>query len=372
MNTTAIIVNYHTSSFLPPLLKILNSEPEISEIIVADNSAEAGLAEILSGFSKVRLMVFPENIGFAAAVNRAAENCNSGWFLVINPDTLPDNGFLGKLICGAKQSDALIAGPRFFWDDKKTYKFPPSVGNSWWMQTGIEAANVFEIDAKLLSFYLDLRFDRFWKEEEPFYEPFLSGGCLLIKNDKTFFRDGKIFDERFYLYFEDTDLCVKAMAHNRTMVCVPDAHVVHYWNQSPSEQKARFMAESHQLFIEKYYQKNLTGFQNLLGFDSKKHDLDTNLLVPHMRDTNLEGFTKDLGEVSEPPKFFVGQMPKTGSLSFEMGLNPLFVPYIQTDVKNQTFEIPPEIWQVMPPAQYFGRIRNSLNKTIAKWKWIKP
>ena len=355
MNTTAIIVNYHTSSFLPPLLKVLNSGPEISEIIVADNSAEAGLAEILSDFSKVRLMVFPENIGFAAAVNRAAENCDSDWFLLINPDTLPDKGFLIKLIRGAEQSDALIAGPRFFWDNDKKYKLPPSLGYSLLVQMGMETANNFKLDAKLLQFYWTLRFDRFWKETEPFYEPFLSGGCLLIKNDKTFFKDGKIFDERFFLYYEDTDLCIRAMMNNRTMVCVPDAHVVHYWNQSPSQQKGRFMQESNQLFMEKYYQKNLT------GLDSKKHH----------QAQNTESYTKDYGEIFEAPMFLVDKKHELGNLFFEIGVNPIFVPFAQTDVKTPVFEISPEVWEIMSPGLYFGRIRNSLNKTIGKWKWKK-
>ncbi len=350
MNTTAIIVNYHTSTFLPPLLKVLNNEPEIKEIIVADNSAEIGLAEMLGGFSKTRLMVFPENIGFAAAVNRAARNCKSEWFLLINPDTLPDKGFLGKLICGAEQSDALIAGPRQYWDNKKTFRLPPALGSSWWMQTGIDAANNFKLDAKLLQFYWTLRFDRFWKETKPFYEPFLSGGCLLVKNDKTYFKNGKIFDERFFLYYEDTDLCVSAMTNDCTMVCVPDAQVVHYWNQSPSQQKGRFMQESHNKFWQKHYQR--TSYTNIVG-------------------NGFEEFFIDFGTVNQSPKFEIDLQQSFTNHVFEMALNPTFIPYAQTDLKNSTFEIPLEIWQLMPSAQYFGRIRNSLNKIIVQWKWKK-
>lgn len=350
MNTTAIIINYYTSSFLPALIKVLNSEPEISEIIVADNSAETGLAEMLSGFSKVRLMVFPENIGFAAAVNRAAENCNSDWFLLINPDTLPDKGLLEKLISGAEKSNALIAGPRQYWDNKKTFKLPPSLGSSWWMQAAMETAHSFKLDSKLLQFYWDLRFYRFWKEEEPFYEPFLSGGCLLIKNDKTFFIDRKIFDERFFLYYEDADLCVTAMNKGYTMVCVPDAHIVHYWNQSPSQQKGKFMQESHKQFYNKHY----------------KGKSSTNVVEKGFEESFL-----DFGTVSYSPRFEIDKQQSFVNHVFELAISPNFIPYVQTDVINIPYEISPEVWHVMAPGQYFGRIRNSLNKTIIQWKWIK-
>jgi len=350
MSTTAIIVNYHTSSFLPPLLEVLNTEPEISEIIVADNSAELGLTEVVKGFSKVQLMVFSQNIGFAAAVNRAAENCDSNWYLIINPDTMPEPGFVEKLLRGAQKMDALIAGPRFFWDNEKKYKLPPALGNSWWMQAGMEAANNFKLDAKLLGFYWDLRFDRYWKEAGPFYEPFLSGACLLIKNDKTFFRNGKIFDERFFLYYEDTDLCVKAMMNDLIMVCVPDAHVVHYWNQSPSQQKGRFMTESHDRFWQKYYPG--MSYTIVIGKGFK------------------ESFT-DFGAVNHSPRFEIDSRQNSGILSFEIGVNPAFVPYAQTDVQSSLFEIPPAVWHAMAPGLYFGRIRNSLNETITRWKWKK-
>ncbi len=350
MKVTAIIVNYFSSSFLPPLLEILNNDPLISEIIVADNSAEPVLSEVLRGFPKARSLPFSRNIGFAAAVNRTAKTSKSDWWLLINPDTIPGHDFVKKLLGGAEKTNALIAGPRFYWDDEKTFKLPPAIGHSWLIQAGLESANRSEMDARLVSFNWDIRFERFWNETEPFFEPFLSGACLLIRNDKFFFGDGKIFDERFFLYFEDTDLCTRAILNGQNIVCVPQAEVVHYWDQSPSEQKGQFMAESHQKFNEKH---NLKTFKNLLDFE------------------NLSGFNvdNDYGETYNSPVFRFQKL--SGTYFFELGLNHFFVPFARSEAKDQTFQFPEPVWQRLHPGQYFGRIRNSQNQTIATWKWKK-
>lgn len=350
MNVTAIIVNYYTSSFLPPLLKILDNESAIHKIVIADNSSEHKLQDISSKYNKVSYHDLESNIGFAAAINKIAQNYVSDFYLLINPDTLPREGFIEKLLDGLERTNALIAGPRYYWDDENTYKLPPAIGNSWWMQTAIETSNANKLDKKLLQFYWDLRFERFWKETEAFYEPFLSGACLLIKNDKTFFTDNKIFDHRFFLYYEDTDLCAKAMIEDKLMVCVPDAYVVHYWNQSPSDNKNELMGVSHNQYFEKYYP-----------------DLSNNNIIGNIEDGNFF----DLGTVNDSPIFENGSFDKYPVTSFEIGVNKSFIPFAQTEMNKPNIKIPDSIWQKMSLGNYFARIRNQYNNEIAAWKWKK-
>lgn len=350
MKVTAIVVNYYTSSFLPALLKILDNESAIDKIVIADNSSEHKLQDLSSKYTKVNYQDLESNIGFAAAVNKIAQNYVSDFYLLINPDTLPREGFTEKLIDGLERTNALIAGPRFYWDDENTYKLPPAMGNSWWMQTGIETSNANKLDSKLLQFYWDLRFERFWKESESFYEPFLSGACLLIKNDKNFFKDGKIFDERFFLYYEDTDLCAKAMIENRLMICVPDAYVVHYWNQSPSDNKNELMGISHNQYFEKYYP-----------------DSTNNIIIGNYNDRNF----LDLGTVNDSPTFEIEPLDTSQQTTFEIGVNKSFIPFAQTELNKSNIKIPDSIWQKMASGDYFARIKNQYNKEIAAWKWKK-
>lgn len=353
MKINAIIVNFHTARFLAPLLQVLNKESAIDKIIIGDNSNESELKTIAAPFSKVRLLRFKKNIGFGAAVNRVAKKYNAGYYLLINPDTLPEAGFVEKLREEAEANNALIAGPRFYWDDQKTFKLPPAMGNAMWIQNGLELSQQSVADARIFAFDWSPRHERFWNASEPFPEPFLSGACLLIKNDPSFFNNRKIFDERFFLYYEDTDLCMRALLQNKNVICIPQAEVVHYWNQSPGEDKSKLMAESHDRFFEKYYGSIR---ENNQEFVSQKGEASSPI---------------DLGEFSNSPKFQIKTANPKEVYSFEIGLNPFFVPFAQTRICVENFEIPMEIWNNLTPGVYFSRIRTRLNQTITLWKWKK-
>ncbi len=353
MDITAIIVNYFSSAFLPPLLAVLAEEELITEIVIVDNSNESGLAMLAAGFNRTRVISCDCNVGFATAVNQVTAESGAGWFLLINPDTLPDKGFVKKLISGAEETGALIAGPRFYLDEEKTFLLPPALGNSWWLQTAMESSLYSEADARLFSFYWTLRHDRFWNEKQYFFEPCLSGACMLIRNDKSFFTDGNVFDRRFFLYCEDTDLCLRAFLNDKVMVCVPDAQVVHYWNQSPSDQKENYMAEAYQLFMNKHYGANTA--PSGLG------------KVPDIHPAKIF----DLGEVKTSPLYQVSGFIDGAGYFFEFGINHFFVPFAQAGLNSPSFMFSEEVWNRLQSGQYYSRIRNSLNQVLAIWKWEK-
>ncbi len=351
MNTTAIIVNYYTSHFLPPLLEILDNDPLINSIIVVDNSRESGLPEILKKYRKTRMISFPQNVGFAAAINQVAKRVNSDWLLVVNPDTLPDHDCVEKLLSGAEKTNALIAGPRFYWDEMKIFRLPPALGYSWWTHVGMDSSSKFELDARLLYFYWNIRFERFWNETEPFFEPFLSGACMLIRNDKNFFRSARIFDERFFLYYEDTDLCVRAVADYKPVICVPGANMIHYWDQSPSVRKSSLMTESGNKFWEKYYVDPIP-------------TINAKVITPFE--------IVNLGKINESPFFHFETEINTKQMIFEFGVNHFFVPNAQAIVSGETFNFPKPIWDRLPSGTYLTRLREYfLNRTIMLWKWTK-
>jgi GT2 family glycosyltransferase len=353
MKLTAIVVNFFTEEFLPGLLNILEEEKCIDQIVIADNGSLNDLHEITGSFSKVKLKTMPYNPGFGAAVNRVAEQYPAEYFLVINPDTLPDPGFAGHLLEVAKQTNALIAGPRFYWDNEKTFRLPPALGYSWKTHFDIQLLQAGSPDAKLVGDAWICRHERFWNADEPFAEPFLSGGCLLIKNDRKFFADGKIFDERFFLYYEETDLCFRAFAQNQTIVVIPKAEVVHYWDQSPSAEKGRLMAESHSKFMLKHY--------------GRSPDFP---LPPQVQNPKPEII--DLSEIVSSAIFSLENNVAEQKLFFEIGLNPYFIPFAQADMTGKHFQIPEALIARLKPGGYYCRIRNKLNQTLKIWMWKKP
>jgi GT2 family glycosyltransferase len=352
MSIAAIIVNYFTENFLSELLNILQKEDCIDQIVIADNGSLNDLREITGSFSKVKVKTMPHNPGFGAAINRVAEQYPAEYFLVINPDTLPDTGFARHLLEGAKQTNALLAGPRFYWDNEKKFKLPPALGYSWKTHFDMHLLQDGSPDAKLVGDNWICRHERFWNADEPFAEPFLSGGCLLIKNDRKFFADGKIFDERFFLYYEETDLCFRAIAQNQTIVVIPKAEVVHYWDQSPSNEKGRLMAESHSKFMLKHYGK-IPDFE-----------VPSKIILPGAG-------IQDLGVITASTKFFIQYNYFAQKLSFEIGLSPHFIPFAQANLPGQFFPIPESIINHLKPGEYFSRVRNALNQTLKIWKWKK-
>lgn len=355
MKIISIIVSYYTGKFLPPLLEILQQEPLIVKVFVFDNSNELGISKYVEKYSKTKLIISKTNIGFAAGVNAITTEYYADYYLLINPDTLPVWGFTEKLIDAAERYHALISGPRFFWDDKKQFRFSPAVGNSLLIRNSLNMSQQLPIDAKILANYWALLHDDFWNRMKPFSRPFLSGACLLIKNDLMFFRNKKIFDQRFFLYSEDTDLCIRAMIENKIALCVPDANVVHYWDQSPSDNKNILTQEAHKKFFNKYY---------------PRYKLDEQKFV-EQRESEIMLF-EYIGEFNDSPVFKYNNNDFVQDICyFEIAGNPIFVPFAQCEIKKKTYQIPRKHWNMMKPRIYFTRIRNINNQVIKMWKWKK-
>jgi len=328
---TTIIVNYRTASLARPLIQQLLAEPLIKEIIIVDNSGEA--LEELKDLS-VRVISNPCNIGFGRAVNQGAKKASTPYLLVINPDVRICPGAIQALLDTAERTRASLLGPRFYWDERKIFRLPPATGLTLAWEFFLRAATLSPYDAILVSFYWLLRHERFWRAQKPFYEPFLSGACLLIRQND--FRP-PLFDERFFLYYEDTDLCLRAQKEKKLVLCVPQAEMIHFWNQSPEPpvSKAYLMEESKQKFLQKYY----VDIQNVLRFPPGG-ETKTPFLKPK--------------EALPNEKIFL-----------EVGINPLFIPFAQADWQaDLNFDLPKEIKLRLAPGKYFLRLRGEISGVI--------
>jgi len=348
----AIIVNYHTGHLLPALLDALAAEPLVAETLIIDNSpADAALVGLAVG-PTVQVLTPRANLGFAAAVNQAAARLPLPWWLIINPDARPLPGSVAALLRAAQRCDAAIVGPRAYWDDDRRWRLPPATGDSWWWRQGMIAATTRRLDAQLLSFYWCLRHERFWSRSEPFFEPFLSGGCLLVRNDPAHFPGGRVFDQRYFLYYEDTDLCAGMLGNEQRMLCVPKATVVHYWDQAPRAEKSRHMAEASARFFDKHCQ--------VLPADAQAPGAD-----------DLSRF-EHLGTLSEPPCLHHAAVAGQAPACLELGVNPYLVPFVQRDLDPGEPPFTPAHWQRLAPGEYFARLRvPDAPYPLRRWRWIK-
>jgi len=328
----AVIVNYHTERLIAPLLEDLAGEgPYCRRVYVVDNSGTFSL----SGRGPDLEIINPgKNLGYGRAVNLAARSSTAPYLLVLNPDLRLFPGALEALLKAAIKTGAALLGPRFYWDTNRLFRLPPFAGETlnW-----VAFAKVFSpADAIQLSFYWRLRHERFWREKEPFFEPFLCGAAILV--NRKFFPE-EIFDPRFFLYYEDTDLSFSALLKGHLLLCVPQAEMVHFWNQSPSppEGKKELMSQAGRLFFRKHY------------------PLITRKLVSFLSrlERPAESRFPFLGGFSSPPV-----LPAVLGCWFEIALNPSFVPFAQTSfpLLGEEFSFPAEIWERVPQGRFFVRL----------------
>jgi hypothetical protein len=262
---------------------------------------------------------------------------------------LPDS--IRKLYETAEKWAAPIVGPRFYWDEMKSFRLPPAEGQSLFWKCADAAAQSNPVDEKLASYYWQIRFERFWQAKNAIYEPFLGGACLLV-NSREFPR-GRVFDPQFFLYYEETDFCFEAVKRDLKILCVPEAEMIHFWNMSPapSTGKPKLMAESAELFMHKHYPDI-----SIPSFSIQDHPVSQAV---------------DLGSLDLPPGIDIPLLSDP-MVYCEIGVNSFFIPFAQTDVSpGQSFLFPEEIWRRMESREYFLRIRGNISGSVKSWRFIR-
>jgi hypothetical protein len=199
------------------------------EVLVIDNHSDDGsAAAIATAFPRVRLTALDENVGFARANNLAAREARGRWLLLLNPDTLLLAGSLQNLMAfaAARPGNRIFGGRTLFADgtlNPTSCWKAPSAWSMFCLGTGL--ASVFR-----RSFWLDPESMGRWARDSEREVDIVSGCLLLIRRDLWDELGG--FDDGFFMYGEDFDLCLRARrAGERCRLC-PTAAVIHYGGAS--------------------------------------------------------------------------------------------------------------------------------------------
>jgi len=220
-----------------------------SEVVVVDNASADGTAALVQAtFPAVRVLEPGSNLGFGAASNRGWRATAAPAVLFLNPDTEVDQGAVESLLAVFdRRPEVGIVGPATR-DGNGTpqVSFGPDL-TPWseWRQRrlvrGVEAREEAAIAA--------LRAIGS-REHEP---DWVSGSCLLVRRALLERLGG--FDERFFLYEEDVDLCTRARQAGARVLFTPEARVVHHRGRSMGRSGGRAEAEydrSHLLYYRKH------------------------------------------------------------------------------------------------------------------------
>lgn len=244
-----LVVNYRSAALTADAIRSARAASSVPlQAVVVDNSCDPAEVEALRGIADV-LVVSNTNRGYAGGINLGRPSCDGDIVIVSNPDVV----FAPRAIDELAEQDASVAGPAFFWDDEHRWLLPPAD-----LHTGRDKAD--EVLASRSGHWRAQRdrrrfFERvaFWELERPMAVRALSGAVLAIRT-KDFDEIGG-FDERFALYFEETDFLRRLAQRRRPIVYVPAAKCRHLYNQSAGqvagEAAARY-AESERRYLEKW------------------------------------------------------------------------------------------------------------------------
>jgi N-acetylglucosaminyl-diphospho-decaprenol L-rhamnosyltransferase len=264
-----VIVSYNTRQLLKECLDSLYAglaeSTLTSEVIVVDNASRDGSAAMVrKHFPQVRLIANEDNRGFAAANNQALRAIGYGtgdtpppspprYVMLLNPDTIVDESALTTLVRFMDENPRVGAcGARLLHSDgsfqHSAFAFPTL------FQVFLD---FFPINYRLTDSRLNGRYPRrLYQAGEPFPIDHPLGATLMVRQEVI--EQVGLLDERFFIYCEEIDWCLRIKAAGWSIWCVPEAEIVHHVAQSTGQfRDEMFVAlwkSRYQLF-EKHYSR---------------------------------------------------------------------------------------------------------------------
>jgi GT2 family glycosyltransferase len=241
-----VIVNYRTPTLVVECLRSLADEVRglpNSRVVVVENDSRDGSAEVIQNAiqsegwgSWVELMPLDRNRGFAGGNNAAIRPLLGGaeppdYFVLLNPDTYVRPGAVRTLVAFMDRHPAVgIAGSRLENPDgsarRCAFRFHSLFSE---LESGLRLGLV----SKLLGR---------WRTAPPVRDEehacdWVSGACMIAR--RAVFEDIGLMDEGYFLYYEETDFCLRARLAGWACWHVPGSRVVHLVGQSTGVTSAK-------------------------------------------------------------------------------------------------------------------------------------
>ena len=247
-----IVVTYESERDITHCLESVLTSTLKPLVIVVDNASRDHTVDLVrQQFPEVRLIVLPENIGFAAACNQGILASTGKYCIFLNPDARVSPETVENMVHLAEENPRIgIIGPRVLDEDggsvQPSYRSFPTTLTLFFHRFSI--LNRIFPNNPWRRRYLLL--------ERPISEPtpvdWVSGCCMLVRRHVLNVLGG--FDEQFFLYSEDVDLCLRARQAGWLTYYNPSTSVTH--RIGGSSRSVRPIIERHRS-IWRYYQKHL-------------------------------------------------------------------------------------------------------------------
>ena len=222
-NITFVIVTFKSEKIIH---KCINSLPKDSNKIIIENSKNINLKKELENKYDNIEVIINENIGMGSSNNIGIKKSKTKYAFIINPDTQLNDDTLKKIFEASELiNDFAILSPTNSDQNYPNYKISKDNKNI--------NENIISVD------YVD-------------------GFSMLINKEK--FKDDDFFDENFFLYLENTDLCLRAKKRDQNIFVIKNSFITHLGAASITSKNLEYLRNWHWMWSKFYYNKKHKGY----------------------------------------------------------------------------------------------------------------
>lgn len=257
MDVSVIIVNYNVKEFLRVALASVERAFEFGklegEIFVVDNNSEDDSVEMVrKEFPNVKLHALKENLGFGRANNLAMREATGEYLLLLNPDTIVGEDTLRHMVEFMKaHPEAGLSGCKLLNADGSFQEVCrrgfPTPWASFTKLFGL--SKLFPHSRLFAQYHLS-----YLPVDEIYEVDAISGAFMFLSREAWLRTSG--FDESYFMYAEDLDLCFRVKKSGLNVFYVPTTATVHFKGESTkrsSINEVKVFYDAMHIFVKKNY-----------------------------------------------------------------------------------------------------------------------
>jgi GT2 family glycosyltransferase len=198
------------------------------QVIVVDNaSSDGSVAMVRQQFPQTTLLVNSKNVGFARANNQALELVEGRYILLLNTDAFVHEGTVDGMVAFMDaHPDAGSVGCRLYYEDgtlqRSCFAFPTLATELW---SALFLDRLFSKSSYFGKYQMT-----YWDMNDTRSVDSLMGACLMVRSDVV--RRIGLFDEQFFMYSEEIDLCYRIQKEGLKNYYLPQFSAIHLWGGS--------------------------------------------------------------------------------------------------------------------------------------------
>lgn len=230
LDLAVVLVSYNSKDVILSAVAPLVDVEGLDILVVDNNSQDSTVRELESRFPSVRIMKMAENLGFAKAVNRGVESCESADVMLLNPDAVVSLDSVRALVGALTEPGSGIVAPLIVDEGSRLGILPagrfPTIWRMLLHYTGLSRMSG---DTRALWGHYLLPTN---VSSAPLSVDWVTGACMVFSK-RTWDLAGGL-TEKWFMYAEDIDFCFRVKALGLSVVLLPEATAHHLVGQSDS------------------------------------------------------------------------------------------------------------------------------------------